>query len=376
MKIKIVSLMMILLLIISACGQKAAEIEETGSEAVTSSGKASTTELVGEDVSEEQQDTETAEEDSQETSSEDSNEEVEEDAPLYEDETALVELEQLKSSGATLEEAYILMTGYVEKVSPEVAGELLAFYLEVAENSMYDDAGRLFDPSISDIHMHIYNVYEANRDKLTYGYVYLGDEKLTLLEVMDDETYVNVLEELYAKGYGLFSAEGAFYPVVDYQILMEQYSSRFSEESMTLLEILMDSTIEPTTVEEYLSVSPQVLRDRAIETERYLMDYPEAPAVYKELIKRQLQTCLWKLSSPSIFDGMLDENFKVSESLATVYDEIVTGGETPVVTEVVLSITTWIEQDEDGVLDEMDAIFGVASDIFGQAMEKLNTLYP
>jgi hypothetical protein len=207
----------------------------------------------------------------------------------------------------------------------------------------------------------------------------MGKDKEALLEHMDDVDYKMILEDLFEKGYGIYSAEGAYYPVVDYLSYQNDFGQYIGQMTREYLDILTDVVLEPTTYEEYLAITPVELKERAYVSEQFLMTYPEAPLEFKTNIGRNLLTCLWKLSGPNIFDGMLNEDFTLSDPLKTAYDSVLAERSTPVVTSTVERIMAWVNADDDGVLgslDDMDNLNSIASEIFNESLKQMETLYP
>jgi hypothetical protein len=268
---------------------------------------------------------------------------------------------------------------HIASADESLADDMLTELIARSDAGVWEEMDVIFLEENSGIHDYIFGIYELNKEALGNGYVFMGDAKNILLDLMEDVDYRMILEDLFEKGYGIYSAEGAYYPVVDYLAYKKDFGHYVSEMSNTYLDILADVIIEPTTIEEYLALTPEALKVRAFESETFLMTYPEAPLEFKKGIGRNLLTCLWKLSSPNILDGMLDEDFTVSDNLKATYDAILKERTTPIVTSTVESVTRWIQSDEDGILgslDDMDELNGNSSEIFNNVLKQMEALYP
>ncbi|MDF1618399.1 hypothetical protein [Petrocella sp. FN5] len=260
-----------------------------------------------------------------------------------------------------------------------LADDMLAELIVRGEVGLVQQMDLLFEEDMVGIHAYLFDIYEKNTDRFTNGYVFLGNEKNVLLSLMDDASYKRSLQTLFDQGYGLYSAEGNFYPTVDYLFYLQKYGIYLGEMTKSYLSILSEFVIEPTTIEEYLAISPEALKERAYRSEKFLMDYPGAPIEYKRNISQNLTICLWKLSSPNIFDGMLDEDFTVSAPTQHAYDDILKEKKTPVVTFTVQSVTDWINTQEGGVLgsyEDMDRLYNQTNEIFNASQEMMQSLYP
>ena len=92
-----------------------------------------------------------------------------------------------------------------------------------------------------------------------------------------------------------------------------------------------------------------------------------------------LLNCIWKLSGPNIFDGMLTEDFILSPEVAQMYQEILDEAPTPIVTAAAKGLTDWVSAKKGeplGTYDDMSQMYEAYNDIFKNALTLMDELYP
>lgn len=282
-------------------------------------------------------------------------------------------------TGPNIKEVKTYIDENIRKAHTSLADDMLAELIVRGEVGMAQQTIFLYEDPQIDMHTYLFDIYENNADRFSNGYAFLGSEKDILLSLIDNASYKSSLQMLFDQGYGLYSAEGSFYPVVDYLYYLQEYGMYVGDMTKSYLSMLSEFVIEPTTIEEYLAISPEALKERAYRSEQFLMDYPNAPIEFKRNIRENLTISLWKLSSPNIFDGMLNEDFTVSMPLQQVYDDVLKERKTPVVTSTVEAITDWIHTHDGGILgsyEDMDGLYNRTNEIFNASQEMMQNLYP
>ncbi|PKM57129.1 MAG: hypothetical protein CVU98_07705 [Firmicutes bacterium HGW-Firmicutes-3] len=282
-------------------------------------------------------------------------------------------------TGPDIKEVKTYIDDNIRNAHTSLADDMLAELIVRGEVGLVEQMDLLFEENQRGIHTYLFDVYEKNADLFTNGYVFIGNEKEVLLSLVEDDVYKGHLIKLFDQGYGIYSAEGEFYPVVDYLSYLEDYGRYLGDMTKSYLSTLSEVVIEPTTIEDYLAIQPDVLKERAYHSEKFLIDYPGAPIEYRRNMSQSLTICLWKLASPNIFDGMLDEDFTVSAPMLQVYKEVLEEQKTPVVTFTVQSVTDWISTHEGGILgsyEDMDNLYNRANEIFNASQEMMQSLYP
>lgn len=258
-----------------------------------------------------------------------------------------------------------------------ITGErLILEYMILAEEQVWSASDPLYEAGW-ELHEAIYQVFEDHQIEFTQTHVIIGEDKALLLSYMPQGNQ-EVLKSLFDRGYGLVSAEGSYYAVVDYAMLINIAQAPYSDMTMDYLHIQQNALIKQTTIEEYLNLTAIELMNRCVSIEEFLITFEERPDLYTDMMTRQLNVCLYKLSTPSPFDASLDEDGTLSKDFETIYATILETEPTPVVTELVVEVTSWINSRENGYVatyNDSEELFKVSGEIYGKATEMVTTLY-
>lgn len=263
----------------------------------------------------------------------------------------------------------------ISKADRETADKMVEYLIELQKKGIEEEINYFYSDNNMDIHEKIRKAYEKDSSKFERAYVFAGENKYFLLENIDDKELVDDIKKVFDKGYGLYNAEGSYYPVIDYKIIKRDYSEYLTDMSAEYLDIMSEELDEPTLIEEYLAVEAIKLKERAFRYEEFLKKYPKASNA--DDIAINYMVCIWKLVNPNIFDGTVDEEFKVVEELDKVYREILADDSHPVTVEAVEGITEYIES-KNGVLgsmNNMDELYKVSDKLHKKATEKIKELY-
>ncbi|WP_432408780.1 hypothetical protein [Wukongibacter sp. M2B1] len=263
----------------------------------------------------------------------------------------------------------------ISKADRETADKMVEYLIELQKKGIEEEINYFYSDNNMDIHEKIRKAYEKDSSKFERAYVFAGENKYFLLENIDDKELVDDIKKVFDKGYGLYNAEGSYYPVIDYKIIKRDYSEYLTDMSAEYLDIMSEELDEPTLIEEYLAVEAIKLKERAFRYEEFLKKYPKASNA--DDIAINYMVCIWKLVNPNIFDGTVDEEFKVVEDLDKVYREILADDAHPVTVEAVEGITEYIES-KNGVLgsmNNMDELYKVSDKLHKKATEKIKELY-
>ncbi len=98
----------------------------------------------------------------------------------------------------------------------------------------------------------------------------------------------------------------------------------------------------------------------------------------KKTFRILLMVSLWKLASPTPFDGMADDNFVIEEDMMKVYQELVNSDDTPVIQETVKGLLAFVDSRENGVLgsyENSEDLMNRSSELHKQADERIKELY-
>ncbi|PAB57761.1 hypothetical protein [Anaeromicrobium sediminis] len=285
------------------------------------------------------------------------------------------DFEKILASGATIEKMKKFIDDNISKSDKDTVDKMVNELIKLQKENLEKEMEKFYNEQDLHTYNEINKSYEKVKSDLDEGYSFAGKTKYILAENIEDEKVANNIMKLFNKGYGLSNSEGSYYPVIDYKIMKENYIENINGMTADYLNIMTDNLDESTTVEEYLSVSISELKDRTLEYEEFLKNYPNSP--YMEDVKIQYMVCIWKLVNPNIFDGMLDQNFKVVSELEEVYKSILLDKSHTVTHEAVQGITEFIDSKKGvlGSLDNMDDLMNISYKLHDRAAERIKELY-
>lgn len=264
----------------------------------------------------------------------------------------------------------------VQAVSLETADKMVQALIEASEDVLIEATDYIYSEEGMAVTDAIYAVCEANPELLVHPAAIYSSDKDRLLENLQDSDLKDTLADYFNQGLGLASAEGTYYFDVDYVAYSEKFGTYIDGEMADYLDIMSTEALQPLTVEEYLAVSPAELGERATAYETYLQNYPNID--YLDNVRMLLQTAVWKLVSPSPFDGMTDDDGRLSSDFATVYSELADKEDCPVLQEAVQGILAFIDTQENGAIgqyDAMEELMITADDLYTQAEQHITDLY-
>lgn len=260
----------------------------------------------------------------------------------------------------------LLMKEFIPNLSKDESDDVIAKYISILK----DNLRSMIEEYYSEENFSIHGEINEKRE-----FELVGNDKYKLVDLIEEEKFNSLIKRTFENGYGLACGEGAYYPVVDYVVLYEQYSENVTDSMEMYLRLMSENLLRPTIVEEYLNLSPLELAKRAIEHESFLKKHPGF--VYKEDIRIGLMVTLYKLSGPNLFDGMLDEDFTFTDELKEAYEYLLTMTDYPVTHTTVQGVVDF-SLSKDGVLGEledMDDMYNNAFKLHGEASEMINELY-
>lgn len=184
------------------------------------------------------------------------------------------------------------------------------------------------------------------------SYSIFGEKKYKLLKDLDDNDIKSNLSEIFDRGQGLISAEGSYYAVVDYLDIYNKYGDSVSSSLLDYLEIASIETTNPSTIEEYLAVTPEELKVRVIRYEEFLKKNGNAP--YASQVRLLYMTSIWKIVNPSMYDSQLNEDYTVSSDMMKFYNDTKSMSQYPVLYDSVNGILKFINSKKGGVIGSLE----------------------
>ena len=277
---------------------------------------------------------------------------------------------------------YAALRAFVDENLPNAdagtAGKMVQALVVSSENSLtpandyiYSDQGG--DPAVQEA---IFTAVDSLNGAITpYRPVCAGD-KQTLLDALPAGGVKDSLTAWFARGLCLECGEGSYYFAVDYPEYLDSYASAADPATAEFLHITSAESLEPLTVEEYLAVSPATLGERAAAYESFLAGSPDFPL--GDTVRVLLNVAVAKLSFPSPFDSLTDEQGKVVPDMLAVYEKLAAEDGCPVIQSVSRDMLGYIAEQPDGVVCQnydVTALNENSAAITAQAQKQIAQLY-
>ena len=265
---------------------------------------------------------------------------------------------------------------HIQEVDSEFASDMVLDLIAKSKESLGPANDFIYGDNYMEIDKLIYDTYESNQGSFERAYAFFGKDKHTLIELMEKSELRDGIDQYLNQGLGLYNAEGSYYFGLDYSDYFERYGLMVSEDMHTYLSIMDKEAKEHLTIEEYLGVSFEELGKRAVSYETYLKNTEIEET--KEDIRMLLMVSLWKLASPTPFDGMADDNFVIEEDMMKVYQELVMNDDTPVIQETVKGLLAFADSRENGVLgsyENSEELMNRSAELHKKADQRIKELY-
>jgi hypothetical protein len=110
------------------------------------------------------------------------------------------------------------------------------------------------------------------------AYTHSLDEIISQLK---DGKLKDLLSETQNNGYFLYSVEGMFFPVIDYEVYTK-YEDKINEDISAYIKLKARDTKAPALRDAAIAISLEELLNRALDAETFMTNYPSSPR-YKEM---------------------------------------------------------------------------------------------
>ena len=265
---------------------------------------------------------------------------------------------------------------YVHILSKEDADKAIKIYLEKSENDLIDSNNYMYSDDFMEINDSINLIVTDNLDIFTNGYSIIGNNKDVIIKGMRDDDIRNNLQMVFSRGHGLISVEGTYYAIIDYVDIKNKYGHFLTDEFNLYLSLESDEITNPTLLGDYLAISIEELKARLLKYEDFLKNGQDE--YFSREIRILYMTALWKSINPTVFDGLLNEDYTVNDKMMNFYNSVKNMDEYPVSSKAISSLLDFIESKEDGILgtdDNLDDLYDIAFDIHMVASEMIDSLY-
>ncbi len=179
------------------------------------------------------------------------------------DETVLAGFNQLIGVNAAENDILDFIDANIGKVSKEGAGWLVTGYEARQKSSL-----ALLDEQFTEGKEEKWSVIIPNGLQ-EFGYIFSMDK----IDEVEDAELKKMLEEVRDTGYKVRTAEGMYFPVIDYQFY-EKYYPYLADELKGYYGLMAVESGAPPAVDAALQITPDELLNRIVAQETYINQYP------------------------------------------------------------------------------------------------------
>jgi len=180
----------------------------------------------------------------------------------YKEEEIMKEFEQISKEDLNLDSIVSFMDKNIGRVSYKNAGIMVTTLEEAQKVFLRNLEDRFYTPET-----------QEGLDKL-----FQVEMKLDCLADAAKGDLKELLEESTAKGYKLAAAEGAIFPIIDYDFYTK-YSSFVDEELKAYIEVMAVHSKKLSAVDAALVIGWEELVQRAIQQEKFIEKYPDSDKI-------------------------------------------------------------------------------------------------
>ncbi len=173
------------------------------------------------------------------------------------------------------------------------------------------------------------------------------------IENIADTDIKTLLEETKNSGYKIETAEGFYFPIIDYQFY-KTFSAKATEEIQNYIEIMAVESNQVPAKDAALMISWNEIVDRALEQEAFLKQYPDSERLNEvtELYKRYEMFTFFGLNNTPLFSY---DTKKIDPEAKAVYLDAISREIESDYTEMLNSFLEILAKNNDSLTDEVDA---------------------
>lgn len=214
------------------------------------------------------------------------------------EEKIITQLRELNETDADLSKITEFIDENIHKVSKEKASSMISILDEAHNNHSQSFEEKFFH---SDIQKAFIDAFNSGT-----GLEELGD--------IDDEKLNELLAETKNKGYKIETAEGLFFPIIDYK-LYKKYNYYVTKDMGTYIDIMSVESAEIPAKDAALVISWDELIARAVRQEDFITKYPNSVKVdkVKKLFSNYVNYIFYGLDNTPLFsyeNNSINDNAK------------------------------------------------------------------
>lgn len=202
-------------------------------------------------------------------------------------ESVLKEFHSLTAEGGTIKQQIQFIDDNIKTLPPEADSEIV---LSLEKNLMN------YQPVLEekywqqDIQSGLFEAFTTGID------INNGD-------LMKDPTLKDLLNETRASGFKVETAEGTFFPVINYE-MFKQYTSLLTPDIQEYMNIMAEESNQAPAKDAALVIGWEEILQRALRQEKFIADYKESKKVneIKQLYKKYMTFTYYGANNTPLFD--------------------------------------------------------------------------
>lgn len=271
-----------------------------------------------------------------------SNEQVEvvqpEEIPQAVEKQVMGDFNNLMANNPEISEVIQFLEDNVSKVSPENVSVMVLALEDLQVNSLSTFEQKF--TSSEELQVKLRALFEGIVDT-------------SKIENIDDAEIKSLLEETKNSGYKIETAEGYYFPIIDYQFY-KTYTSKATEEIQDYIDIMAVESNQVPAKDAALMISWSEVVERALVQESFIKQYPNSKRLDEitELYKRYEMFTFFGLNNTPLFSY---DTKKIDPEAKAVFLDAISKGLASDYTKMLKSFLDVLAKNNDTLTNEVDA---------------------
>lgn len=214
----------------------------------------------------------------------------------------------------------------ITKLSPEHASQMLIRLEKAQQDFLPEFETNFFSDSVA---RKFFEAYKTGTD-------------INNMQSVQDEELKQLLAQTKAAGYKVDTAEGMFYPIIDYR-QYQDYNTLVKPDIKAYLDLMAVESNNPPAKDAALVIGWDEILSRALKQEQFINSFPSSVklADVQKLYERYVQFCLMGVNNTPLFAY---EDKKMSSEAKTSYAKVLAESKPSKLTEIVQGLLDIAEQ--------------------------------
>lgn len=258
--------------------------------------------------------------------------------PQAMEEQVMGDFNNLVTNGQKIGEVIQFMNDNISNVSPENASVMILAIEDLQMNNLPTFEQKF--TSEEELQVKFRDLFKGKVDEIK-------------IENIDDAELKSLLEETKNNGYKIETAEGYYFPIIDYQFY-KNFTSKATEEIQNYFEIMAVESNQVPAKDGALVISWDEIVKRALAQEAFLKQYPNSERLNEitELYKKYEMFTFFGLNNTPLFSY---DTKKIDPEAKSVYMDIVSKGIDSDYTEMLKNFLEFLAKNNDTLNNEVDA---------------------